>query len=83
MEEIKLKDFITLVDGRRYCIVKQQTIMKRHFAYALTVPDKIADIPKAEPKILTFDFLDNGKIGTREYKEAEEQYQLVMRRLLT
>jgi len=82
MKEIKLGDFIVLADGRRYCIINQKIIDGIHFSYALTVPDKTEEMANAKYKLLKSSFVENGKIGTREYTETEKDYQKV-KKLLT
>ena len=81
MDEIKLGNFITLADERRYCIVNQKKIGQDHFASALTVPNEnegIEEIKNAELVLLKSVFLENGKIGTREYLDTEEDYLKIM-----
>jgi hypothetical protein len=75
MKEIKLGDFIGFEDGRRYCIVYQEMIGDRHFAFALPVYEKEEDIAKADLVILETIILEDGKQGTREYPKEYEDYQ--------
>ena len=81
MKEIKLNSFIELANGKNYCIVHQQMIGDRHFAYVMTVPDKIDSIPEAEPAILEFILAENGQIIGREINESEEDYQEIVKHL--
>ena len=77
MDEIRLSDFVEFLDGsgRRYCIVNQEKIGDRHFAYALPVPETSEEIGNAELVILEFAILENGEIGVREYSKAQKDYQ--------
>ena len=81
MEEIKLDDFVTLADKRRFCIVNQAMIKDRHFACALTVPDTVEEIKDAECRLLTSCITQSGEIHTREYIQAEKDYKEIMNTL--
>ena len=79
LNKLKLDNFIFLADDRCYCIVRQQTVGERHFAYAMTVPEKTENIAEAELVILESIITENGQIKTREFVETEEDYQEIVK----